>query len=902
MLRSHLAAAGALVALLAAGRAVAQEEGSGAVPGGATGAAVRPEEAPPDGKPVVKDPELVEFVDAEYPKEALAQGIQGTVVLKLTIDREGRVTAAELMTPAGHGFDEAARAAALKFRYKPATRDGKPFAVKIPYAYRFTIKEVEAPAPPPMTTGHLGGELRISGTDAPLVGAEVVVTLPDGSERRVTTDSEGRWRIEDVKPGSALVAVTAPGFEPVNSKEEVVAGQETNVTLRLSPEATGLEVIVRGERPAREVTRRTVDRREIERIPGTGGDALRSIQNLPGVARPPGLSGLLIVRGSGPQDTATFVDGVDVPLIYHFASLTSVVPTELLEQIDFYPGNFSARYGRVNGGIVDAKLRSPDTRCYEKGKLDETKNDCFHLLVQGDMIDFRALVQGPLPIEGWTFAAGGRRSWLDFWLKPVLEQTGSSVTTAPVYYDYQLIAERRTAKSRLALRFFGSDDRLELLVKDPAAQDPAFGGNLRFGTAFYRGQILLESELSSKVSLSASLSAGMDTADFQIGNYYFTLDTHPVYLRYELGFEVLRGAKLNLGLDFQMAEFDVHVRFPPPPREGEPDPGPYAAKPPLESHDNGFNFRPAWYGELELEPVSGLRVVPGLRADYYRDSNHGDLAPRVTARWDIVKGAAADAPNRRRTTIKGGAGVFYQPPQFQETDEVFGTPNLYSNRAVHYSIGAEQELTKQVELGVEGFYKDLTRQVSRAPGVNGSYAYGNQGTGYVVGLESMLKYKPDERFFGWISYTLSRSIRKDAPNEPEYLFQYDQTHNLIVLGSYRLGRGWEFGARFRLVTGPLTTPIVGPPSLPALYAADAAAYAPIQGKEFSERLPLFHQLDVRVDKRWQMSWGRMSMYLDVQNVYNNASVEGVSYNYDFSSSTYATGVPIIPSLGFRVEI
>ena len=72
----------------------------------------------------------------------------------------------------------------------------------------------------------------------------------------------------------------------------------------------GLEVIVRGERPAREVTRRTVDRREIERIPGTGGDALRSIQNLPGVARPPGLSGLLVVRGSGPQDTATFIDGV----------------------------------------------------------------------------------------------------------------------------------------------------------------------------------------------------------------------------------------------------------------------------------------------------------------------------------------------------------------------------------------------------------------------------------------------------------------------------------------------------------------------------------------------------------------------------------------------------------------
>jgi TonB family protein len=903
MLCRLLVAASALVALLAAGGAAAQQEGSGAVPGGGSGAAVRPAATPDGSKPVLVDPELVEFVNAEYPKQALEQGIQGTVVLKLTIDKEGRVTAVEVTTPAGHGFDEAARQAALRFRYKPATRDGKPFAVKIPYAYRFTITEKEAPAPPAMTTGHLGGELKILGSDAPLVGVELVVTLPDGSERRVTTDGEGRWRIEGVKPGSARIVVAAEGFERVDSKEEVIAGEETSVTLRLSPKTDGLEVIVRGERPAREVTRRTVDRREIERIPGTGGDALRSIQNLPGVGRAPGLSGLLIVRGSGPMDTTTFVDSVDVPLIYHFASLTSVVPTELLEQIDFYPGNFSARYGRVSGGIVDVKLRSPDTRCYTKGgKVDTTKNDCFHLVLQSDMIDFRALVQGPLPIEGWTFAAGGRRSWLDAWLKPVLEEAGSSVTTAPVYYDYQLIAERKTKNSRLSLRFLGSDDRLEVLVRDPAAQDPAFGGNVRFGSAFYRGQILFETELNSKVSLNASLAAGKDAANFSLGNYFFTFDTHPVFFRYELGFKVMKGAKLNTGLDFQIAEFDVHVRFPNPPRPGEPDPGPFAASPPLEVVNSGVGFRPAWYGELELEPIDGWRVVPGLRADYARDSNHGDLAPRVTTRYDLVKGPAPGAPNRRRTTLKGGVGVFYQPPQYQETNEVFGTPNLYSNRALHYSIGAEQELTRQVDVSVEGFYKDFSRQVSRTPDATGGYAYGNQGSGYAMGIETLLKYKPDDHFFGWLSYTLSRSVRQDAPGEPEYLFEFDQTHNLIVLGSYRLGRGWEFGARFRLVSGPLTTPLVRPPSLPALYAADAGSYAPIQGEQFSERLPLFHQLDIRIDKRWQMSWGRFAMYLDVQNVYNNASVEGLSYNYDFSKSTYATGVPIIPSFGFRVEI
>src|SRR5207253_1939564 len=81
-----------------------------------------------------------------------------------------------------------------------------------------------------------------------------------------------------------------------------------------------------------EGTRRTIERREIERIPGTNGDALRSIQNLPGVARPPGIFGALLIRGSGPQDTQTFIDGIYVPIIYHFGGLSSVVPTELLSK------------------------------------------------------------------------------------------------------------------------------------------------------------------------------------------------------------------------------------------------------------------------------------------------------------------------------------------------------------------------------------------------------------------------------------------------------------------------------------------------------------------------------------------------------------------------------------------
>ena len=144
-------------------------------------------------------------------------------------------------------------------------------------------------------------------------------------------------------------------------------------------------------------------------------------------------------------------------------------------------------------------------------------------------------------------------------------------------------------------------------------------------------------------------------------------------------------------------------------------------------------------------------------------------------------------------------------------------------------------------------------------------------------------------------------MRRDTPDSPEYLFQYDQTHNLIMLGSYRLGRGWEFGGRFRIVSGNLDTAVLPPPSLPALYAADSGAYTPLQGRPYSTRLPVFHQLDLRIDKRWQFKSWRFSTYLDIQNVYNNAAVEGLTYNYNFSRQSYQTGIPIIPSLGMRGE-
>jgi len=851
-------------------------------------------------------------VPAAYPEAAQAQALEGDVPLELTIETDGSVSEARVKSPQGSGFDEAATEAGLKLKFSPATVDGTPRRVKIAFLFPFRLetRPPEAAAEPDShgvapveresagTVGDLGGRILISGPDTPMPGINVVVLDALGQSYSIRTDGEGRFRFQGLTPGQYTIQIEVAGFQSLNSSEEVTRDELTELTYRLAPLAAENEIVVQGERPARELTKRTLTRREIERIPGTGGDALRSIQSLPGVARPPGLAGLLIVRGSSPQDSAYFIDGTAVPLIYHFGGLSSVVPTELLDRIDFYPGNFSTRYGRAMGGIVDAGLRAPNTECTGPYGAATDKKGCFHGMAQVDLIDMRLMLQGPIA-KNWTFALAGRRSYIDTWLKPVLEGTGASVTSAPVYYDYQMIVDYRpNPGEKLSLRFYGSDDRFETIITTPSANQPGFGGNLRFGTGFTRAQILYQKELTERLSLDAQLSVGTDSINFGLGgNLKFTLDSIPIYFRSEFGYQILNTLRANVGLDFSAAAFDVFVRAPPPDGPGNSG-GPFGTRPSRESQSSALGFRPGWYGDLEWQPNRRLRFVPGMRVDYATDSNSVDVSPRLNARYALFLPEDAGPFGARKTTLKAGIGRYMQPPQFQETSDAFGTPGVKSNSAHHYSLGLEQQITEQIDLTVEGFYKDMQNLVTQAPSGTGS-VYSNQGTGQVLGLETWLKYRADDRFFGWVAYTLSESLRTDCPTCTTHPFQYDQTHNLIVLGSYRLGRGWEFGARFRVVSGALATPTSSTTPIPAIFAGDVGSYVALPGQAYSERMPLFHQLDLRIDKRWQFKSFRLNAYLDVQNVYNNPALESYVYNFDYSQKAYQTGLPILPSLGLR---
>src|SRR5262249_24473610 len=151
---------------------------------------------------------------------------------------------------------------------------------------------------------------------------------------------------------------------------------------------------------------------------------------------------------SQPGESGAFLAGMQVPQAFHFGGLTSTFNSYLLERFDLIPSNFSVRYGRLVGGMVDIVPRDP-------------KRDRFHGDLKLDLYDARAIVEGPIGKGG--FALSLRRSYADAIIGAVLP--GNSFTVLPRYYDYQGLFDYPVGGGRFKLILFGSDDQLALVNK-----------------------------------------------------------------------------------------------------------------------------------------------------------------------------------------------------------------------------------------------------------------------------------------------------------------------------------------------------------------------------------------------------------------------------------------------------
>ena len=719
----------------------------------------------------------------------------------------------------------------------------------------------EQPAPPadeqPLEVIRVKGRV-INALGRGIRGAHITT---EGSDELGRTDKQGYFVVK--APRGATLVIDADGY--ATGLATVTDSIIDDVVLLDTKTATET-IEVKGEAPAAAPGAAQLDRKELQRVPGTGGDVVRALTVMPGVVNlqvPLGYSGV-VIRGSSPQDSKVLVDGFEIPVLYHNIGFRAVLPAEAIDTLDYIPGGFDVSYGRASSGIVALTTRPGSDQRTTQAEVS--------------FIDGGLLAQGPAG-KHTNYMFGLRRSTIDMILPSIIPASVDlSLTTVPSYYDEQFrIDHQLNSKWHLALSSVGTIDTFELYAtKDTDAGTKRFFNRTEFlrltGTAHYHDgpwtANLALSGLLPEFIFEAGLFQKIDVTQPTITPRAEVIRTAPEALG-------LKDVEWRAGAEAQVGYAGIDIALPHETREGE-QMGAYDPKD-VSTKFNGHVWVPdfAQWTAVSATFDPRVRFTGGLRLDEY--ARPGDIAiqPRGELKIKLTKSL----------TARLSSGAYSRPPEFQ-------TENLYTNleaeRSVQNIFGLQYEPHEGFRVQAQTYYTDRTKLITTNP--DGSL--GNEGRGTTYGGELLASYRGGP-WFGWLSYSYSRSTRVDHPGDPERLFTYDQPHSLNAAGSWR-GKHWQLGARFQLYSGLPYTPVTG-----SVFDSDRNLYIPIYAPPNSARAPIHHQLDVRVDYMWNWGPAQMTAFLDVQNVYMNDSVVTYFYSYDYSQQTAFKSIPIIPSIGLR---
>ncbi|MGC4094034.1 MAG: TonB-dependent receptor [Polyangiaceae bacterium] len=756
-----------------------------------------------------------------------------------------------------------------------------------------------APKPAVATKARFTGQVHDQ-AGKPLAGVRVEL---DSGESGLTGD-DGRFSIDEVPLGSHPVTLSGPTFTPIGTEENFEAGKtyeasyEVQVTATAVPgeERADFEIVVVAARLGSKVTATEVSADQGARVAGTGGDVVKVVENLPGVARSTVGSGQLVVWGASGQDTRVYVDGVHVPVLYHEGGYRSVVHSDLVRSVELQPGGYGSSYGRGIGGLVTVGLKPLD----EKG---------FHGSLQLDAIDASASVRARVA-DKWAVAVGARRSHLDWVLSQLTSKDVGQFVPIPKYWDGQArVSYMPSDGDTLELGTLLSEDKIErtLTTFDPA-DSKSESKSVGFSRFYFRYRHEDERGTST-VTPYIGFDHSKILSRFGVVPAELRSDATLYGLRANYSTSPASFLSLNLGLD---AEISLSSLFrggslTTPAREG--DLRVFGQLPADQVNADTWSVTVgglAPYIEGDFSALNDrLHIVPGFRVEpqFVRVSRitptQANIPPTGGIREDMaidprlaVRFAASDS-----VSFKAAVGIYHQPPLPDDLSAVFGNPLLGPATARHYLAGGAFKLSKPLSLEVTSFYSNSDGLVVRSPLPTPSAAQAlvQTGRGRAYGTQFLLRYDLIDRFFGWMSASLIRSERTDADGNWR-LFDFDQSFVFTALGSYDLGRGFEVGSRFRYSSGYPRTPVAS-----ASYDARVDAFVPVFGAHNSIRIPAFYALDVRFAKHFKFAEkSELEVYLDVQNVTAHDNAEEIVYNFDYSHRSYITGLPILPVVGAKL--
>lgn len=745
-------------------------------------------------------------------------------------------------------------------------------------------------------TGVVRGGVTDAMTKQGIPGATVQVV---GTGFGAVTDLDGNFQIANIPVGVVTIRASFIGYAPITKTDVVVQNSRpTILQLELSElvnEATSvtIQATVFETKSDAPVSIRSISAEEIRRTPGGQGDISRSLLSLPGVTTGADNRNDLLVRGGGPGENAYFLDGIEIPQINHFATQGAtggplgMINVDFIANSDFYSGGFPARYGDALSSllIIENRPGSPDRLA---GDFTVSATDA------GLNLD------GPLGNKGnWFFSA--RRSYIQF----LFEVIGLPIL--PSYWDFQTKLEYNLNKNnRLTFVGLGAIDDFEFNIpEDPTFEQQEIADRIFDNDQWSYTNGLVWRHLFKDGFMNVALSRSMNEFRFADVNRttdeeVFTNTSQESENRLRIDVDKKVNKTLALGYGGGATNARIASDF-------------FQKATPAVPFDLSFqNTLLLWkffaYGQAILKNANGkFTSTIGLRYDGNSFLGKHYIAPRLSASYALSQNVSLNA----------SYGVFNQSPEYLTM--AIRQNNAYVNQDLpyihtsHYIGGVAWQARPSLRLSLEGFYKGYQNYpVSEKNGISlanlggdfgfvGAEKVQGIGKGRAYGLELFAQKKMVERLYGLASYALvwSEFSGKDGIFRPS---SWDIRHAVSLTSGYRIGQKWEFGVKWRFTSGN--------PFTPYDLTKSAEEYQ-ITGRgvqDFAKlnslRMPAYHRLDFRVDRRFFFNKLNGVAYIDIQNLYNRDNIFTYTYTQDpqyANNLRPSSQVSFLPNIGFSIE-
>lgn len=725
-----------------------------------------------------------------------------------------------------------------------------------------------------------------------------------GTTYGASTDINGYFSITRVPPGKYTLLVTFLGYDTLQQEIVLAPNDVLNKKFNLKESSVSLEmVVITGEKvEARTETKISViniTAKTLKKIPSIGGqsDLAQYLQVLPGVVFTGDQGGQLYIRGGSPIQNKVLLDGMIVYNPFHSIGLFSVFDTDMIRNAEVFTGGFSADYGGRISSVMDITTRDGNKKRIA-GK------------VGASTFGAKMLLEGP--ISRAKVENGASSSFIFSVKNSYLEQTSKSIYS---YVDddglpfnfldlYGKLSINAANGSKINFFGFSFDDKVNNYKSLSDFGWSSVGGGSNFLLIPGKSPVLIEGNLaysSYKATLAEASAPDRSSSinGFNMG-FHFTYFLGKDMVKYGielLGFKTVfdftNGVGRNINQTENTTELAGYVRY-------KGNFGKLLFEP---------SFRVQWYaslGDISPEPRLSMKYLVN---DWFRIK----LATGMYSQNLIAANSDRDVVNLFYGFLSGPDNL---PKRF-DGEEV--THKL--QKANHYIVGTEIDLTKRVNLNIEGYLKDFKQltNLNRNKLFNENTAPANTPDifkkdfiiekGKAYGGDIALKYE-DKHWYLWAVYSLGY-VTKEFEERPgeliSYRPHYDRRHNVNLLISYTAGdrRQWEFGARWNYGSGFPFTQVQGyyehldfAQGVNFDYSTANGELGIIYGDLNEGELPSYHRLDLDVKRRFFFSERtQLEVNLSVTNIYDRENV----FYVDQLTSDIVRQLPLMPSFGMTLS-